>query len=230
MYGYIYLTTNLINNKIYVGQHKAKKFSDKYLGSGVNIRKAINKYGKQSFKVQLLEWCETQDIADNKELYYIDKFNSRDITIGYNITIGGQKRFFTGQTHTDESKQKMSERAKNRPHPPTTKGRICYTNGKDNKLLTSDKFEEYENLGWWKGKTCEKRIPWNKGLTKDSDERISKMSQERLERFKNGESIGCFGVKGNTNGFKKGGIPWNKDLKGYNNGHPNYYLGKSKNK
>lgn len=230
MYGYIYLTTNLINNKIYVGQHKAKKFSDKYLGSGVNIRKAINKYGKQSFRVSLLEWCETQDIADNKELYYIDKFNSRDITIGYNITIGGQKRFFTGQTHTTESRQKMSERAKNRPHPPTTKGRTCYTNGKDNKLLTPDKFEHYENLGWWKGKTCEKRIPWNKGLTKDIDERINKMSQERLDRFKNGETIGCFGIKGNTNGFKKGDTPWNKDLKGYNNGHPNYYLGKSKNK
>ena len=46
MFGYIYKTTNLINNKIYIGQHKSEKFEpNKYIGSGVVLLKAINKYG-----------------------------------------------------------------------------------------------------------------------------------------------------------------------------------------
>ena len=43
---YIYLTTNLINGKQYIGQHKGE-LNDSYLGSGTNISKAINKYGKE---------------------------------------------------------------------------------------------------------------------------------------------------------------------------------------
>lgn len=39
MYGYIYKTTNLINGKIYIGQHKANKFlGQSYLGSGKRFK------------------------------------------------------------------------------------------------------------------------------------------------------------------------------------------------
>ena len=54
MIGYIYKTTNLINKKIYIGQHTADKFDTNYLGSGLLITKAINEYGKANFKVELL--------------------------------------------------------------------------------------------------------------------------------------------------------------------------------
>ena len=40
MYGYIYITTNLINNKIYIGQHKSKNYDKKYLGSGLLLKRA----------------------------------------------------------------------------------------------------------------------------------------------------------------------------------------------
>lgn len=44
----IYITTNLINGKIYIGQsiHSNKN----YLGSGVKLKKAIDKYGTENFK------------------------------------------------------------------------------------------------------------------------------------------------------------------------------------
>lgn len=34
MYGYIYITRNLINKKIYIGKHKSEKYDSSYYGSG----------------------------------------------------------------------------------------------------------------------------------------------------------------------------------------------------
>ena len=227
MYGYIYITTNLVNNKIYVGQHKATEFTNKYLGSGHMIQKAIKKYGKENFSVKLLEWCDTREMADDRERYWEKEFGLPNEEIGYNITRGGQARFFNGMSHDEESRAKMSERARKRPHPPTTKGRISFTDGTRNVVVKPEDANIYENLeGWRRGRVRKPITPWNKGLTKNDDERLMQYSVNRKEAMKGGKSIGCFGVKGNTYGFVKGGTPWNKGLKGYNNGHPNYYFGK----
>ena len=49
MYGYIYKTTNKINNKSYIGQHTAKQFEpEKYIGSGSLLLKAVSKYGREN--------------------------------------------------------------------------------------------------------------------------------------------------------------------------------------
>ena len=42
MYGYIYITTNLLNGKKYIGKHKSSEFEfDKYYGSDKYIKAAI---------------------------------------------------------------------------------------------------------------------------------------------------------------------------------------------
>lgn len=107
MYGYIYKTTNLINGKIYIGQHKANKFDTNYYGSGKYFCHALNKYGKENFKIELIEWCETQSQTNSRERFWIKKFNSRDKSIGYNITEGGDG--WRGIHHTKLSKQKISK-------------------------------------------------------------------------------------------------------------------------
>ena len=49
MIGYIYKTTNKLNNWIYIGQHRSSKFSKSYKGSGKVLIDAFELYGKENF-------------------------------------------------------------------------------------------------------------------------------------------------------------------------------------
>ena len=89
MFGYIYKITNLKNNKIYIGQHKGEVFDKRYFGSGKIIKLAFEKYGKENFKIEILEWCNSFEELNKKEEYYIEHYNSRNNDIGYNIRLGG---------------------------------------------------------------------------------------------------------------------------------------------
>ena len=50
---YVYCTTNILNNKKYIGSHSGH-INDDYLGSGVILKKSIKKYGKSNFIKQIL--------------------------------------------------------------------------------------------------------------------------------------------------------------------------------
>lgn len=89
MYGYIYLTTNKINNKKYIGQHRASKFDPAYIGSGVLLFRAIQKYGKENFSTIILEECVNDEELNSKEIYYISKFNADIQDEYYNVAKGG---------------------------------------------------------------------------------------------------------------------------------------------
>ena len=66
MYGYTYKTTNLINGRVYIGQHKYNGWDKKYIGSGKILRIALKKYGRKNFKCVLIENCETKEDLDKK--------------------------------------------------------------------------------------------------------------------------------------------------------------------
>jgi len=80
----IYKTTNLINNKIYIGQHTTDNINDDYLGSGKLISYAIKKYGKEKFQKEILEECKTKNDLDKREKYWIKKLKPE-----YNLVEGG---------------------------------------------------------------------------------------------------------------------------------------------
>lgn len=107
MYGYIYKTTNIINGKIYIGQHKSDKFDTSYYGSGKYLLNAIKYYGIANFKCELIEWCETQSATNSRERYWINYYQSRNHGIGYNITEGGEG--WKGGKHSAQSKLKISK-------------------------------------------------------------------------------------------------------------------------
>lgn len=118
MYGYIYKTTNLLNGKIYIGQKKSNEFlNEKYLGSGKILRQAIDKEGKQNFKVELLEECESAQELNEREIFWISFYRSTDPNIGYNLSDGGyvprlsgERNGFYGKHHSQQTKDKWKSR------------------------------------------------------------------------------------------------------------------------
>jgi hypothetical protein len=105
--GTIYLTINLINHKIYIGQTTTSRKS--YIGSGKYIRKAIKKYGKDKFSKTILIFG-IKNIAELNywEDFYIRLFDSTNPKIGYNAKPGGRDGKFQ---HSEESIEKIRNRS-----------------------------------------------------------------------------------------------------------------------
>lgn len=84
----VYKTVCLVNTKFYFGIHKTKDPNDRYLGSGMILRRAIRKYGRKNFIKQVLFVFDTKDKADYKEIELIGaEINNPKC---YNIARGGQ--------------------------------------------------------------------------------------------------------------------------------------------
>ena len=84
----VYKTTNLVNNKIYIG--KDKHNNPNYLGSGKHLNQAMKKYGRDKFTKEIIEYCESEHHMSIRERYWISYYNSYDHSIGYNLTLGGE--------------------------------------------------------------------------------------------------------------------------------------------
>lgn len=108
-YYFTYKITNLINNKYYLGIHMTNNLNDGYLGSGVAIRKAIKKYGKQNFKKDILEYYSCYKDLAIAETKLITETVVND-PLSYNLTLGGiGGPAFKGKHHSKETKQKLKE-------------------------------------------------------------------------------------------------------------------------
>ena len=85
----IYKTTNLINNKIYIGQHITQDIeNDEYYGSGTIIKSALKKYGKENFKKEIIFQYDNFEEMNDKEIELVnEEFVLRKDT--YNILLGG---------------------------------------------------------------------------------------------------------------------------------------------
>lgn len=92
----LYKTTNLINNKIYIGVHSTNDINDNYLGSGLNIIRAIKKYGVSNFKREILYIFKTKEEAFLKERELVTEEFVNDNN-NYNLSVGGTGAGRTGK-------------------------------------------------------------------------------------------------------------------------------------
>lgn len=89
-YYIIYKTTNLINGKIYIGQHSTNKLDDGYLGSGVRMKSLFRKYKKINFSREILHVFDNYEEMNAKEIELITEefVKCKD---NYNLAIGGRE-------------------------------------------------------------------------------------------------------------------------------------------
>lgn len=90
-YGFIYITTNLINEKKYIGQKKLDSGSrwKSYLGSGYHLLNAVKKYGKENFKRDIVDLAYSEEDLNKKEYEWINKYNAVYDNMFYNMIEGG---------------------------------------------------------------------------------------------------------------------------------------------
>jgi group I intron endonuclease len=112
----IYLTTNLVNDKIYIGQTMVNDFNFKYIGSGSLLHKAIKKYGKENFVRTNLQYTDNKEDLDWYEQYWIDFFRKNNWEM-YNISAGGDGCKAKGLKRSEETKKRMSESKKGNKNP-----------------------------------------------------------------------------------------------------------------
>ena len=79
----IYITTNLVNGKKYLG--KDSKNRESYLGSGKYLKAAIKKYGKNNFEKEIIEYCSNLDELNNREVFWLKKLQCKSDDNFYNI-------------------------------------------------------------------------------------------------------------------------------------------------
>lgn len=129
----VYIHTNLINGKIYVGQTcqnpKVRWANGSTYKGSVYFYKAIQKYGWENFDHEVIASKLTQDEANHFEELLIEKLDTMNPKKGYNLKSGGENNLLS-----DSIKQKISNAAKcrigdknsffNKHHSEETKEKI----------------------------------------------------------------------------------------------------------
>jgi len=111
----IYKTYCKPTKKHYIGQHvqKSEEF-DGYFGSGIILKQAIKKYGKENFIRETVEYCTSANVNE-REMFWIKEFSATHRSIGYNISTGGNNGvFLAGKVQPEESRRKQSLTMKGR--------------------------------------------------------------------------------------------------------------------
>jgi len=184
--GIIYLTTNKINNRKYIGvDSKNNKY---YFGSGKSIKLALKKYGTESFNKEIIEENDSIEYLFEREKYWInyyDAINSKDF---YNMAEGGKGG--SGTLIREESKKLHLLGC-------IEGGKIVVRQrkGKTYEEIYGDRAEEEKEkrrLAGFGKKYSEERIkkvsealkgkmPWNKGLTRE-DPRVKKCIDNHIHK------------------------------------------------
>ena len=93
LFNFVYLTTNLINGKQYIGDHSTNDLNCSntkyYLGGGrPYFKNALKEYRRKNFKKEILEFFPTKKEAFDAQEKYIIQYNTLTPD-GYNISPKG---------------------------------------------------------------------------------------------------------------------------------------------
>ena len=158
----VYKTTNIINEKIYIGKHKTKDLNDGYLGSGKYIQRAIEKYGIKNFNKEILFVYDNEQEMNEKESELVTEEFIKEKT-NYNLCPGGKGGFGYINNNSDFDNQKKIGRK------------------------TADKILEKKYGENWRGELAKLATAASKNISvKNRKIRAQKALQTKLEKY------GCF--------------------------------------
>jgi hypothetical protein len=135
-YHYLYKTTNLINGKFYVGMHSTNDLEDGYLGSGKRLKYSINKYGRDNFKIEYLEFFEDRKTLVEREKNLVNEELIKE-PLCMNLKPGG----FGGLVNEEHGLKLSKAGIESR--------KILYDTDPEYKKMLSE-FRRKQNLKLWK--------------------------------------------------------------------------------
>ena len=113
----IYKVTNLVNQKVYIGQtinslehRKSGHYRDAKCQKKATVyfHNALLKYKPDQFVWEVIDTAETLEELNSKELYWVSYYESNNKEKGYNLKAGGNG----GGRCCESTKQKIREKAK----------------------------------------------------------------------------------------------------------------------
>jgi group I intron endonuclease len=175
-YGFIYITTNMVNGEKYLGQKSFDEWNKwkTYLGSGKAFKNALKVYGKENFARNIICFCYSEEEL-NKAEYDLSMFlNVVEDRNWYNLEYGGNG--CSGYHHTEETKKHLSEVLSGENHPWFGKH---HTEESKNKMSESHKGIEPANKGKSATEETKQKIrdTWLNRSHTFSDEVKQKMSE-----------------------------------------------------
>jgi group I intron endonuclease len=213
---YFYKIINLINGKFYYGIRSTNKdiTSDKYMGSGLAIKDAIKKHGRDNFKKEILINFSTRKEASDYEREIVT-FELIQLEECYNCRTGGDNGYIFVKEVIDkmrkpranlspESREKMgspwrgktrsNEFKKNLSEMLTGEGNHFYgkTHTPENRQRHSERFsgENHPFFGTKRSKeTVEKIILANTG--KKRSEEVKKAMSDRRKGIRSSPTKPC---------------------------------------
>lgn len=179
----IYLLTNKINNKIYIGQ-TWNSLTLRMGPGGCNYKNStylynsIQKYGATNFEYSVLALATSQQEADYLEEKFIIEYNSTNPDIGYNIKLGG-----SNGKHSEETKIKIATTLKSKEITPEKLAQVTALGkswaGKEKPELSQERKEF--NSNWSKEWHKNNEHPMlNKNHTEEAKKKISESLKGRI--------------------------------------------------
>ena len=111
-YNYIYRLTNALTEMEYIGVHRTDNLNDGYMGSGKIIKRAIQKYGRDAFKKEILSQFNTyiEALEEERRLVTKEYINRPDT---YNLREGGYGRCEWSDQHRKDFSSYMKKQWQN---------------------------------------------------------------------------------------------------------------------
>jgi len=186
-YHFIYRTTNLLNEKFYVGMHSTDNLEDGYVGSGKRLGYSIRKYGLENHKFEILEFLPSREELKKREAEVVNEEMLKH-PLCMNLKFGGEG----GWDYLNKSKKNLYG---NNGKDGFGKQNLLLGASLHDHLMSSGKSDEYRSKmsETMKAKRLENPELWKTSTLSDAHKaKIGKANSERQSGKGNSQFGTCW--------------------------------------